>query len=257
MKLRLIGLLLSTSAMVPAAYSQQVSYEQVSPIIEANCGSCHSEAVGLGGIVLDNPEALDLAAALVIPAVEQGRMPPNNPDFNQSSEASLLLEYLVSRLEKPEVSFEDAARIIDANCISCHSAAVALGGVVLETQEQLKLAAPFVIAAVEEARMPPTNPDFNQTDDASLLLDYLGSQLDAPQISFEDVAPIFEANCVGCHSGIFAAGRVRLTSEEEALKAAEKIFTTVSTGRMPPRNPAFADSEEASLILSWLEQIAL
>jgi len=86
---------------------------------------------------------------------------------------------------------------------------------------------------------------------------------------YEDVAPIFEANCTMCHNGPKAPKGLQLTSYENVMKgssrgavvlpgkAAEseivKRIRGISTPRMPLSGPPWLEETEMQLIEKWIE----
>src|SRR5690349_3864780 len=53
-------------------------YEDIQPLIEANCVGCHREG-GIGPVRLDDPAEVAVRADLVVAMVSSGEMPPWQP----------------------------------------------------------------------------------------------------------------------------------------------------------------------------------
>ncbi|MFN0157375.1 MAG: c-type cytochrome domain-containing protein [Bacteroidota bacterium] len=91
-----------------------------------------------------------------------------------------------------------------------------------------------------------------------------------PPPTFEDIYPIFEDNCIMCHSGPKASRGLQLNSMENVLKGSEngpvlksgdprgseliRRLRGISTPRMPLSGPPWLDESEIRLIEEWITQ---
>src|SRR5580700_8175484 len=92
-----------------------------------------------------------------------------------------------------------------------------------------------------------------------------GLSLSAETVRFEkDVAPIFQANCTGCHGTKVKLKDLNLTTEEAALKGSESgpvvvpgkpedslLYKKIQSGAMPVGKPHLSEKEIAT-ISSWI-----
>lgn len=63
-------------------------------LIKRNCGMCHNPLVRLGGLNLMDQETVMTKKALMINAIESGRMPKYRPDFKDTDDGQKLLDQL-------------------------------------------------------------------------------------------------------------------------------------------------------------------
>jgi uncharacterized membrane protein len=149
-------------------------------------------------------------------------------------------------------SYADIEAIVAENCSACHSADVALGGVVLDTEEQLKALSAEAAEALKSGLMPAGDETFKDTADGQLLIQYLES-LQTPALVYADIAPILQSNCLSCHSGSSARRGVRFDTEALAIQSATRAVSVLVRGTMPPRRPTFKDSPDGKTLLSWFQ----
>lgn len=91
------------------------------------------------------------------------------------------------------------------------------------------------------------------TNDKDELLNPLGSDCTGVNASFvNDVLPIIQANCQGCHGAGSTNGPGQLTNYTEIKNAAARIKNAVITGFMP-RNAAPLPAAEIRLIRCWVD----
>lgn len=148
--------------------------------------------------------------------------------------------------------YADIETIVAENCGGCHSADVAFGGVVLETEEQLKALSQEAAEAIKSGLMPAGDATFKDTPNGQLLIQYLES-LETPALVYADVLPILQSNCLSCHSGSSARRGVRFDTETLAIQNASRALSVLTRGTMPPRRPTFKDSPEGKTLLSWFQ----
>ncbi|HYX38020.1 MAG TPA: hypothetical protein VE954_33380 [Oligoflexus sp.] len=151
---------------------------------------------------------------------------------------------------KPAVTYADIADIVLQNCLGCHSADVAFGDVVLDTEENLKSLSKQASVALKLGVMPMGDEGFKDTPDGQLLIAYLDS---LQSLVYADIAPILQTNCVSCHSGPTARKGVRLDTEAFAIQNASRALIMLGEARMPPRKPSFKASDDGQLLLSWFQ----
>jgi hypothetical protein len=110
-------------------------------------------------------------------------------------------------------------------------------------------------AALAHNQNPTTTPPPNDT--TTVTLDHVPTY-------HEHIAPILEANCVGCHmAGEFGHDSFQMDSAEQIIAGAEDIALVVSTGYMPPWPPGELSPQflfdrsltdlEIQQILAWAE----
>ena len=148
--------------------------------------------------------------------------------------------------------YADIEGIVAENCAGCHSADVALGGIVLDSEEQLKALSTEALAALKSGLMPAGDETFKDTADGQLLIQYLES-LQTPVLVYADIVPVLQSNCLSCHSGPSARRGVRFDTEALAIQNASRGATVLARGTMPPRRPTFKDSPEGKTLLSWFQ----
>ncbi len=68
------------------------------------------------------------------------------------------------------------------------------------------------------------------------------------------VQPIVDSNCKICHNSQFANANVVLETLDQILMEKDKMIERVSTGSMPFGNPSWKDTDEATILLYWLNQ---
>jgi len=154
---------------------------------------------------------------------------------------------------KPIPTYAEVEAIVSVNCLGCHSADLAFGDIVLDTEEKLNALSLEALNALKAGIMPIGDEGFKDTEDGQLLLEYLES-LQVKELVYADIAPILQANCVSCHSGASARKAVRLDTEAFAMQNASRALPIVTQGRMPPRKPGFKDTSEGQLLLSWFQK---
>lgn len=154
---------------------------------------------------------------------------------------------------KPLPTYADIEPIVAVNCLGCHGADLALGDVVLDSEEKLKAVSLEALNALKAGIMPIGDEGFKDTADGQLLVEYLES-LQVKELVYADIAPVLQANCVSCHSGTSARRGVRLDTETFAIQNASRALSIVSLGRMPPRKPGFKDSDEGQLLQEWFQK---
>lgn len=150
-------------------------------------------------------------------------------------------------------TYADIAPIVADNCLSCHSADVASGDIVLDTKDKLNAVSLEALNALKAGIMPLGDEGFKDTADGKLLLQYLES-LQPKDLVYADIAPILKATCLSCHSGTSARKGVRLDTEAFAIQNASRALPMVTEGRMPPRNPTFKDTSDGKLLLQWFKK---
>jgi hypothetical protein len=80
---------------------------------------------------------------------------------------------------------------------------------------------------------------------------------DAPPPSddgYEKIEVLLEANCVSCHNEVIKAGTHSFELKEEVLSHCGMIIESMNHGRMPLDNPDWSKSEEATLVITWLQE---
>jgi mono/diheme cytochrome c family protein len=104
----------------------------------------------------------------------------------------------------------------------------------------------------------------------SLLIFITGiADTSAQEITYSDIAPIFQSRCVLCHTGTSASDDLRLDSLEALMEGSrngdvikpgnpgesELILRIkgISQPRMPLTGPPFLSDEQISLIEKWIE----
>ncbi len=70
---------------------------------------------------------------------------------------------------------------------------------------------------------------------------------------YAQVAAIISQNCGGCHTEGGHKGGVRLDTEPDLLASGAEVLATIQTGRMPPRDPDFADSPAGQAVIAYLQ----
>jgi uncharacterized membrane protein len=129
---------------------------------------------------------------------------------------------------------------------------VALGGIVLDSEEQLKALSKEALAALKSGLMPAGDETFKDTAGGQLLIEYLES-LQTPALVYANIAPILQSNCLSCHSGPSARRGVRFDIETLVIQNASRGANVLARGTMPPRRPTFKDSPEGKALLSWFQ----
>lgn len=102
-----------------------------------------------------------------------------------------------------------------------------------------------------------------------LMLFFHIADTSAQEVTFKDVAPIFQSRCVICHTGPGASYDLRLDSLDALLKGSKNgamvkpgnpqeselilRINGVSHPRMPLTGPPFLSDEEIRLIEKWIE----
>ncbi len=93
--------------------------------------------------------------------------------FAAVSLSTLLLATAASAATPP--TYAEVKDIVADNCLSCHSADVAYGDVVIETEALLVNFANKAYSEVNSGSMPAGNPDFKDSPEGLTLLAYLKS----------------------------------------------------------------------------------
>lgn len=150
-------------------------------------------------------------------------------------------------------AYAEVEAIVAANCLGCHSPELALGDIVLDTEEKLNSWRLESLNALKAGLMPVGDEGFKDTADGQLLLEYLES-LEVKEVVYADIAPVLQANCLSCHRGASARKGVRLDTEAFAIQNASRSLPTLTQGRMPPRKPGFKDTSEGQLLLEWFQK---
>lgn len=169
--------------------------------------------------------------------------------------SSLVAQILVGAPTERQAlpTYAEVEAIVAGNCLGCHSPGLALGDVVLDTEEKLNFWRVESLNSLKAGLMPVGDEGFQATADGQLLLEYLES-LEVKAVVYADIAPILQANCLSCHRGASARKGVRLDTEALAIQNASRSLPTLSQGRMPPRKPGFKDTSEGQLLLEWFQK---
>lgn len=167
-----------------------------------------------------------------------------------------------------QLSYPDVKAIIDENCVVCHAAGGPVDVLPFQTLDQIRGRAERMKAALADGRMPLGNPDFKNTSDGRLLLEWLSSGVDlfppAPveppplimkdprELTFSDVEPILRENCQICHARGKVMAKLPLTTLPEVRRRVEKVWKALDRGEMPPQNPEFIYSIDGRVLMGWL-----
>jgi cytochrome c5 len=71
-------------------------------------------------------------------------------------------------------------------------------------------------------------------------------------VTYADVAPVLETNCLGCHSDPPSGAPFSLASYDEAASRADRIVARAVDG-VPSAMPPHLDDAEAMLLVEWAE----
>ncbi|MEX2210999.1 MAG: urate hydroxylase PuuD [Gaiellaceae bacterium] len=70
-------------------------------------------------------------------------------------------------------------------------------------------------------------------------------------VSFDEARAIVDGRCLSCHSGVSAAGGLRLDDDAVLRARARDVAHQVSTNAMPPGNATGMTDEERDLLVAW------
>jgi uncharacterized membrane protein len=180
---------------------------------------------------------------------------------------SVLLS-LISWPSQAQLSYLDVKSIIDDNCVVCHAVDGVVDALPFQSLDQIRGKAERMKAAITTGRMPLGNPDFAETRDGQLLLDWLGNGADLyppssteppplitkdpRELTFADVEPILRENCQICHARGRPMAKLPLTSLNEVRSRAKKVWKALDRGEMPPNDPDFVYSIDGRVLMGWL-----
>jgi len=155
--------LLALSAAAPRLSAAEVDFNrQVKPILEANCLSCHGDEKPKGdlrlitrddaikggedgaALVPGQPEKSPLYTTTILPPDHDDVMPPKGDKLTKD-QTTILRDWITQGAKWPDgvalkqvkkVDFvKDIQPILEFNCVSCHRADYAKGGLKLETKQ--------------------------------------------------------------------------------------------------------------------------
>ena len=254
----LIGAFLLINVRIAAAEPIALTWENdIQPIVNTSCTSCHNGPRASGGIALETEDQILKLNARIKSVVSNGQMPIGEPTFAASPEGKKLLTWLASQAE-PQLSWDkDIKPIVAANCSTCHGTVQPSAGLVLETEAQMLKLNLSITNVVTKGQMPAGNPDFATSVEGKKLLTWLKIQATTvPQISYlKNIKPIIATNCQSCHTAGNANGGLAFDAEFDLVKNSKIIAAEVSSGDMPVGDATFKSSADAKILLDWIKSL--
>lgn len=170
--------------------------------------------------------------------------------------------------------YDDVKTIIDANCAGpCHNDNGAAFFFPFTGFAEIKGNEATMIQMIETDRMPQGEAaGFKTSIDGVKLLTWLKTGTDlhpgsaecpeepAPHllmksprdVRYEDVKPIIDRHCVGCHNPQGEMSRKPFTTLAGIRRHADDAWKMIDKGRMPRGNPAFRFTPDGRALMDWL-----
>lgn len=168
-------------------------------------------------------------------------------------------------------TYADLKPVLDASCHRCHNPRGAAGFLPLTSLEEIKPNREAMISALADGYMPLNNPTFKDTPDGLRLQDWLktGTDLvpaqpcpdpgpphlllrDPRELRYEDLKPIVDRKCTGCHGPNGSMARKPLTSLVAIRRHARDAWEQLDGGTMPQNDAAFAYTPDGRALAAWL-----
>lgn len=150
-------------------------YPDVKQIIDDQCVVCHSSGGPMDSLPFESLQQIKGNQLRMANALREGRMPYGNPDFADTPDGLKLLAWLQSGadLNDPppaeprlidkdprKLRFADLEPILKSRCQICHSPGGRMARIPLTTIEHLRRRAKQAWNRLDDAEMPPGDPDF-------------------------------------------------------------------------------------------------
>lgn len=171
--------------------------------------------------------------------------------------------------------YPDVKGIIDARCAGpCHNPDGAAFFVPFGSFDEIKGNEGQMVRMIETDQMPQGEaPGFKTSTEGLRLLKWLkegvdlhplpGDQCPAPpppnmlmkdprELRYEDVKPIIERRCVGCHSPGGRMARKPFTTLAGIARHADDAWKQLDKGAMPLGDPEFRFSPDGRALMGWL-----
>ena len=167
-------------------------------------------------------------------------------------------------------TYEDVKANINTNCAHCHNPQGAAFFLPFNSLGEIKGNQDAMISAIEDDYMPMDNvPGFKNSPAGVALLNWLrtGTDLrdqpppatpphilmrDPRTLSYADVKPIIDRQCVGCHNPNGRMPRKRFDTLTGILRYADEMWDELDQGKMPFGDPEFRFTEDGRALMGWL-----
>lgn len=168
------------------------------------------------------------------------------------------------------LKYEQVKAIVDQNCVTCHKPSGPAGFLPLTSLGEIKGNHEAMLSALDDDYMPMGRPGFKDTPDGVKLREWLaeGSDLRDPpspppgppplivrdprQLRYEDLKPIIDRHCVGCHNPNGRQSRLPLTNLAQVRRQADDMWDQLDEGSMPLGDAEFRFTQEGRALMGWL-----
>jgi hypothetical protein len=165
----------------------QLVYSDVKIIIDDNCVVCHSADGPVSVLPFESLADIKGKQDRMKRAITNGDMPMGNPDFADTAEGKKLIQWLTngSDLSEPSqqpslltkdprlLTFAEVEPLIKSNCQICHSPGRPMARLPLVTIADMKRRAKSAWNQLDDAKMPPTNPEFAYGVEGRVIMGWL------------------------------------------------------------------------------------
>lgn len=172
--------------------------------------------------------------------------------------------------------YADVKPILDTHCVKCHKPSGDASFMPFTSFEEIKGNHEYMRDALAFGIMPQDNPTFNATADGQKLLSWLkegpdlyGTSIpdtcpipepkpepiirkDPRDLTYTDLKPIIDRNCVGCHNPQGQMRKRPFTTLAEIKRNAKRMWDRLDEGKMPLNKPEWRFTEEGRTLIGWL-----
>lgn len=271
-------LLVTSCGICQTAWSQSPLYSDAKSILDSNCVTCHNPTGAADYLPFTSLELIKGNAQNMASAIRDDYMPYGKPPgFKSTPDGLLLLKWLETGADvngpvAPPTAplYGDVKPILDRHCVTCHKPNGAADHLPFTSLEQVKGNEQKMVSAIRADYMPYRKPPgFKSTPDGLLLLKWLetGADINGPVVppaiehilmrdprtlTYEDVKPIINRNCVGCHNPNGRVPNRPFNAITGIRRYARFMVRELDRGDMPLGNAEFRFTADGRALLGWL-----
>lgn len=165
----------------------QSVYADVKGIIDDNCVVCHAAEGPVSILPFESLADIKGKQARMKNAITSGEMPMGNPDFADTADGKKLVEWLTNGRDLSEpnqqpslitkdprlLTFAEVEPLIKSNCQICHSPGRQMARLPLVTLADMRRRAKSAWNILDDAKMPPNNPNFAYSVEGRVIMGWL------------------------------------------------------------------------------------
>jgi uncharacterized membrane protein len=176
-------------AVVPSApAAAQLLYADVKTIIDDNCVVCHTTGGAMDGLPFETLAQIKGNQDRMAKAIKEGVMPFGNPDFADTADGKKLITWLETGTDLKDppptaprlidrdprtLRFADLEPVLKSRCQICHAPGRQMARIPLISLDNLRRRAKQAWNRLDDAEMPPGDPDFAFSADGRALAGWL------------------------------------------------------------------------------------